>query len=83
MRQPGTIYSRAAEELFPHSVAGLVARRGLLHAPTMHRPALGAARCVIGRGDGSYRSEPSTHSAGVLERERETVNPERESELER
>jgi len=75
MRQPGTIYSRAAEELFPHSVAGLVARRGLLHEPTMHRPALGAARCVIGRGDGSYRSEPSTHS-GVLERERETVNPE-------
>ena len=82
MRQPGTIYSRAAEELFPHSVAGLVARRGLLHAPTMHRPALGAARCVIGRGDGSYRSEPSTHS-GVLERERETANPERESELKR
>lgn len=38
---------------------------------------------MIGRGDGSYRSEPSTHSAGVLERERETANPERESELKR
>jgi hypothetical protein len=45
MRQPGTIYSCAAEELFPHSVARLVARRGLLHAPTM--PPSRAGRCTM------------------------------------